>query len=354
MSNAVLGWVTALLALIGILSPAAAAEPAGIIRVQSFPLPFSNYLSGEAKRILADQIAHPAPDFGSDIAAARAYFQKYNDERLAEMRGIFRTHEEHASLGGVPVEVVTPAGEYTLGNRARVLINVHGGGFMWGGGSGALVEAIPIAATGRIKVVTVEYRLAPEHHYPAASQDVAKVYATLLKRYRPENIGIYGCSAGGIITAQAVAWFQTHRLPTPGAIGTFCGTGAPYGGDSVFLSGPTTGAKPMVPGTTLPDTIPTSYLSSVAASDTEAYPVQSDRVLARFPPTLLLAGSRDFAASVMAMTHRRMARLGVPSELYIFDGLPHAFFVWPNMPESREAYRLIARFFDEHLGHQRK
>lgn len=353
MTNGMLRWTAILLALIGIVSPAT-AQPSGVIQVQSFPLPFSNYLSSEAKRILADQIAHPAPDFGSDIAAARAYFQKYNDDRLAEMRRNFRTREQHASLGGIPIEVVTPVGGVAPANRPRVLINVHGGAFMWGSGSGALVEAIPIAATGQIKVVTVEYRLAPEHHYPAASEDVAAVYAALLKQYRPENIGIYGCSAGGIITAQAVAWFQTHHLPTPGAIGTFCGTGAPYGGDSVFLSGPTTGSKPMVPGTALPDTIPTSYLTGVPPSNTEAYPVQSDRVLARFPPTLLLAGSRDFAVSVMAMTHRRMARLGVPSELYIFDGLPHAFFVWPDMPESREAYGLIARFFDAHLGHWRK
>ncbi|MEI9850798.1 MAG: alpha/beta hydrolase [Sphingomonas sp.] len=221
---------------------------------------------------------------------------------------------------------------------------------MWGSGSGALVEAIPIAATAGMKVVTVDYRLAPEHLYPAASEDVAAVYAALLKRYRPEDIGIYGCSAGGVITAQAVSWFQTHSLPGPGAIGTFCGTGAPYGGDSVFLAGPTMATKPLIPGTVLPDILPTPYLAGVPASDAGAYPVMSDAVLARFPPTLLLAGSRDFAASVMTTTHRRLARLGVPSELYIFDGLPHAFFVWPEMPESREAYGLIAHFFDAHLG----
>lgn len=349
MRKGMFGWAAALSA-VGGMSMSAVAAPSGVIQVQSFPLPFSNYLSDAAKGILAEQLANPGPDFGTDIAAARAYYQKYNDARLAEMRRDFHTREQHSQLGGVPVETVVPADGIAPHNAARVLINVHGGAFMWGSGSGALVEAIPIAATNRIKVVAVEYRLAPEHHYPAASEDVAAVYVALLKQYRPENIGIYGCSAGGIITAQAVSWFQAHGLPRPGAIGTFCGTGAPYGGDSVFLSGPTTGAKPMVPGTTLPDTIPTSYLAGVPASDTGAYPVTSDRVLARFPPTLLLAGSRDFAAGVMAMTHRRMARLGVPSELYIFDGLPHAFFVWPDMPESREAYGLIARFFDAHLG----
>jgi acetyl esterase/lipase len=266
------------------------------------------------------------------------------------MRKLFRTREERTTMGGVPVQVVTPANGIRPDNTARVLINVHGGAFMWGSGSGALVEAIPIAATMGIKVVTVDYRLAPEHHYPAASEDVAAVYAALLEHYRPANTGIYGCSAGGVITAQAVAWFMTHGLPRPGAIGTFCGTGAPYGGDSVFVAPLAAGGKPMVPGNTLPDTLPVSYMAGIPASDANAYPVRSDTVLAKFPPTLLLAGGRDFAVSTMAYTHRRLAALGVPSELQVFDGLPHAFFVWPGMPESREAYRLIAAFFDRHLG----
>lgn len=59
--------------------------------------------------------------------------------------------------------------------------------------------------------------MAPEWYFPAASEDVAKVYRELLKSYRPENIGIYGCSAGAGLTSQAVAWFQTHGLPHPPA-----------------------------------------------------------------------------------------------------------------------------------------
>ena len=69
-----------------------------------------------------------------------------------------------------------------------------------------------------------------------------------------------------------------------------------------------------------------------------------------FPPTLLLAGGRDFAASALTLAHRRLTRAGVASELFLFDGLPHAFFVWPDMPESAEAYRIVAVFFDRHLG----
>ncbi|MCW3834792.1 alpha/beta hydrolase [Sphingomonas canadensis] len=319
------------------------------IEVPAFILPTSNQLSPEARQVLARMDAARAPDLKGDIARSRAFYARWNDDRLAEMRRHFRTREQRATMGGVAVDVVVPANGVPRANAQRVLINVHGGAFLWGSGSGALVEAVPIAATMGIKVVTVDYALAPEHKYPAASQDVTSVYRELLKRYRPENIGIYGCSAGGVITAQSVAWIRRQGLPRPGAIGTLCGTGAPYSGDSAYLSGPLEGKPPLTTGP-LPSVLPTPYMAGVPANDAAAYPLENDQEVRHAPPTLLLAGGRDFAVSALTRAHRKLAAAGVPSELYLFDGLPHAFFMWPDMPESIETYGLISRFFDKHLG----
>ena len=329
---------------------APAMSSAQEVAVPAFTLPASNQLSEAARQVLVRMKAATAPaEIAGDVAKQRAYYQSYNDDRLAEMRRHFDTTERHTKLGGVPVDIVEPSAGIADANRNRILINVHGGAFMWGSGSGALVEAIPIAATMGIKVVTVDYRLTPEHRYPAASEDVAAVYRALLKDYPAQSIGIYGCSAGGVITAQATAWIRKQGLAPPGAIGTFCGTGASYSGDSPYLAGPTTGGEPLaVPA--LPATLPTPYLAGVAAKEGAAYPLLSDEESRAMPPTLLLAGGRDFAVSALTLAHRRLARLGVESELQLFDGLPHAFFVWPDMPESMEAYAIIARFFDRHLG----
>jgi acetyl esterase/lipase len=327
--------------------PAVAQDPAAQ-QVPAFTLPPSSQLSAEARQVLARMAAARSPDFKGDIAKSRAFFQRYNDDRLAEMRRHFQTSERETTIAGVPVHIVTPRSGVAARQRRRVLINVHGGAFMWGSGSGALVEAIPIAAVMGIEVVTVDYRLTPENRYPAASEDVTTVYRALLKSHRAATIGIYGCSAGGIITAQATAWIRKQGLPRPGAIGTFCGTGAPYSGDGPYLAGPTTGSGP-APVDPLPGTLPTAYLAGIAAGDPLAYPMTSREEIAAMPPTLLLAGSRDFAASALTLAHRRLSAAGVSSELHLFDGLPHAFFVWPDMPESIEAYRLIANFFDRHL-----
>ncbi|MDO7841821.1 alpha/beta hydrolase [Sphingomonas immobilis] len=315
------------------------------VAVPGFSLPPSNQLSPEAVAILKRMDAAAAPaDIAGNIPKQRAFYQRFNDDRLGEMQRRFKTIVHHETIGGVGVDVVEPAEGISPANRGRVLINAHGGAFLWGAGSGALVEAIPIAAVMRVRVVTIDYRLAPDHHFPAASQDMSSVYRVLLKTYRAEAIGLYGCSAGGALVAQTTASLQGEGLPRPGAIGTFCSTGAPYTGDSLLLSGPLTGAAPV----TTPPVSP--YLTGVPLTDARAYALLSDDATRAMPPTLLLAGSRDFAASALTLAHRRLAAAGVPSELYLFDGLPHAFFMWPDMPESMEAFRLIAGFFDRHLA----
>lgn len=312
-------------------------------------LPPSNQLSVEALAVLERMDAAKAPDFKGDLTSQREFYNRFNDDRLAEMRRLFQTRERRQTLNGVMVDIVEPADGVAARNRDRVLINVHGGAFMWGAGSGALVEAVPIAATLGIAVVTVDYRLAPEHRYPAASEDVTAVYRALLDRYPAANIGIYGCSAGGVITAQSVAWIRRAGLPRPGAIGTLCGTGAPYSGDSPYLAG-VAPSGPGVQAPPLPTILPTVYMDGVPADDAAAYPLTSDVETALMPPTLLLAGGRDFAVSALTLAHRRLARAGVDSELQLFDGLPHAFFVWPDMPEALEAYARISDFFDRRLG----
>jgi acetyl esterase/lipase len=296
--------------------------------------------------VLQQTLDHPDPAFGTDIAAARAFYGQFNDARLAEMRRRYPVNIEREQLGGVIVDRVTPAGGIAPANRRRILINVHGGAFMWGSGSGALVEAIPIAAVGGIEVATVDYRLAPEHRFPAASEDVAAVYQALLKTHSAADIGIYGCSAGGIITAQTVAWLDSKGLPMPGAIGTFCGTGAAYGGDSATLSAALSGRP--IPATS--NTLASIYMGDIAPTNVLAYPMSSPALLAKFPPTLHLAGSRDFAASVLTLSHRKLLAQGVDSQLVLFDGLGHAFFMRAELPESQEAYAIIWRFFDRALG----
>jgi acetyl esterase/lipase len=153
------------------------------------------------------------------------------------MRRKFTAHFDvtvsEEKIAGVPSVIFTPKTGVLASNESKVLINLHGGGFFVGE---PWPESIPIPAVARIRVIGIDYRMGPEYKFPAASEDVAAVYKALLRDHAPENIGMCGCSAGGKLTAQAVAWFQTHGLPRPGAIGLF-GTGAESytDGDSLYI-----------------------------------------------------------------------------------------------------------------------
>jgi acetyl esterase/lipase len=213
-----------------------------------------------------------------------------------------------------------------------------------------LMEAIPVAAMTGVTVASVDYRQGPEHKFPAASEDVAAVYREALKRYEPQQIGLFGCSAGGVLTGEALAWFAQERLPMPAAAGMFCAAGdAQYGGDSRYV-------QSAINDTAMPDAkgrqeiMEDLYYAGADYRDPLVSPVFSDAVLAQFPPTLLITGTRAAELSSVVYTHSRLVDLGREADLHVWDGVGHGFFMNVDLPESQQALRVIARFFRRHLG----
>ena len=315
----------------------------GGVALAAHRLPFSSFASKEARDAFLERVS--AAPRGADIAALRDFYGLFNDALASEMKAKYSVIISEETMGGVPVQRVAPRG--TPEGGQRLLINLHGGAFMWGAGSGALVEAIPIAAVANTTVVTVDYRLAPEHKFPAASEDVCAVYEAALRERPANRIGVYGCSAGAILTAQTVALLASRNLPVPGAVAMLCGAGGEFSGDSSHLAGSLIGAPAEAGPTSL---FELAYMREARRNDPLAVPECSDPVLSAFPPSLLITASRDFAASSVTQFHRRLAANGVDAQLFVFDGLWHAFHIFCGLPESEETYRLVARFFDRKLG----
>lgn len=84
-----------------------------------------------------------------------------------------------------------------------------------------MIKGVPIANLAKMKVVSVYYRLASENPFPAAVDDVVTVYKELVKDHKPQSIGIFGTSAGAILTAEVAVKFKQAGLPLPGALGMF-------------------------------------------------------------------------------------------------------------------------------------
>jgi acetyl esterase/lipase len=92
------------------------------------------------------------------------------------------------------------------------------------------------------------------------------------------------------------------------------------------------------------------YFKGADPHDPLVVPGVSATVLANFPPTLLISGTRDFALSSVLRSHDLLVQAGVDTELHVYEGMWHSFFSDPELPESRAAYDVMARFFDRHLG----
>lgn len=319
----------------------------GAVEIGPLTLPYSSLASGAARDAFVADIKPPPPGVQGDIFALRAYYARQNSALADEMRGLFAVDVAEAQIGAIRVHVVSPI-EPMRQNERRALICLHGGAFMWGAHSGALVEAIPIAAEMGVKVIAVDYRLAPEHVFPAASQDVAAVWRALLERYAPSALGVYGCSAGANLTAQSTAWMLRHDLPPPGALAMLGGGAGELMGDATWLGSSLTGEDAAAGGPMGLAAIP--YFAGASWEDGCVSPADDPDLLRRFPPVLLIAGGRDFAASSVTDLHLRLDEVGIDSRLYLFDGLWHAFHIFPRLPESRRVYQIMARFFDRTLA----
>ena len=261
----------------------------------------------------------------------------------------FALDKKDVQIAGVHVYDYTPKAGPSARNKARVLINLHGGGFTGCWPACAELESIPLSSMMGVRVVSVDYREGPTYKFPAASEDVAKVYQELLKTYKAKNIGIYGCSAGGMLTAMSLAWFQTHGLPTPGAAGIYCAGAGSFSGDAAYIAFPLGESRiPAAP----PGQNRLGYFSTAKMDDPLVSPANSAEVLAKFPPTLLITATRDFAMSAALSTDVLLTKAGVDSELHVWDGLFHGFFYNSEVPESKDAFNIMAKFFDRHLGVQ--
>jgi acetyl esterase/lipase len=360
----VLGALCALAVMELALAEPPNVDPEGTIHVAAFDMPFSDLASAEAKAAFVEIQKHPLTLFSKSPPSSIAELRRLTDEQYfnpyaAKQRAAFQVTMQQVTIGGIGAEVYLPKDGVSKENAHRLLINIHGGAFMLGAHTETAIESIPLAATAHIKVVSVDYRQGPEYKFPAASEDIAAVYRELLKTYKPGEIGIYGCSAGGFLTGEAVAWFQKVGLPNPAAIGIFCANTQSRTGDSGHTAGrfgsvvtsvsqvPPKWPSPTDPYVDFPKGLP--YFQGADPQDPLVIPSASPAVLAKFPPTILIVGSRDIEASGASRTQIELVKAGVDARLFIWDGMDHNFMADPDLPESREAYAIMTRFFEEHF-----
>lgn len=187
------------------------SRPAEVIPVPTTISPAAQAFLAHATRRIADLEA--SQEAGDQTAAAERALQMLRS-RAAEFRGACETID----LGtGASLYRVTP--EARTGRRAEVAyVDIHGGGFVAGGGEMCRVLAHLRAMEHGVEVWAIDYRLAPAHAWPAALDDCMTAYRIVLKHHNAGDIVIAGSSAGGNLAAALLLRAHSEGLPMPAAL----------------------------------------------------------------------------------------------------------------------------------------
>lgn len=309
--------------------------------------PFAPTVSAEARAVMEPMLkSGSAPELTATLmrnaitrrgvrAAAANYLKPMNKSRAKR----FDVEVEKGTVAGVPVKFVRHRGSDWAADK-RLLINFHGGGFMVD--SGSETETIPIAGLTGITVVTVMYRMAPEHPFPAAVDDALAVYRDALSQRDAASIGIYGTSAGAVLTGQLLARIKAEGLPMPAAAGIFSGSA-----DLALVSDCEAFLPSIMGSRSAPDTL-ADYSSGTERTDALLSPLYGD--LSGLPPTLLMTSTRDQLLSQTVRFHLALGKAGVDADLMVYEGMLHAFWAYMECPETEDALAAQAAFFSRHLA----
>jgi len=171
--------------------------------------------------------------------------------------------------------------------------------------------------------------------------DAEAVYRALLADHAAERIGLYGTSAGACLCAQLLVRLHLTGRPLPRAFGFFTGTAdLSRSGDSEYFF------RPAGDPTGIADQF-SAYVGDADRSSPQISPIFSD--LRGLPPTLCIAGTRDFMLSQTALFHHALLHAGVDARLLVYEAMPHAHWIFLDLPESDQTFRAMAGFFSDRL-----
>ena len=313
------------------------------------PVP-TDEVSAEAQKLIGN--SYP-PHFNADPTTAQEWKDLVNScaklalNAVPAMKEKFGVTVEPTTIGGVRSFIVTP-GTMPDANRNRLLVHVHGGGYVFGPGQAALPEAILLSGIGGFKVISVDYRMPPDFPYPAAMDDAMAVWKEAVKIADPRNMAIFGTSTGGAMTLAMVLRAKAENLPLPAAIAP----GTPW--SDIGKIGDTYETNEWIDNVLVTwdgwlGRAAKLYANGHDLKDPFISPIYGD--FAGFPPTILTSGTRDLFLSNTVRTHRKLRRAGVEADLNVYEGQSHGQYgANMNAPETKEAFTDIARFFDRHLG----
>ena len=223
---------------------------------------------------------------------------------------------------------------------STVVLYLHGGGYIFGSPKTHRQVLLAMAKAFDAPVYGLDYRLAPEHPFPAAVEDAAKAYRWLRTQFPQGSIVLAGDSAGAGLAIATAIGVRDSGLPAAKAIVAF----SPY--SDLAVTGESVEANAKSCAMFTPRGIREAaalYLAGANARDPRASPLYAE--FKGLPPMLLFASRHEILRDDTLRLAERASAAGVNVELVVRDRLPHVWPVFVNLlPEAREAFATVTAF----------
>lgn len=343
--NRALGIVGSLIVTMGVSTVACAEQAAR--RVPAHDLPVPSTVSPELQGAMAKAAPSVAPpSMPTTNAGWEAFFNPdpaRTHARISALLARFRLAMTEETIDGVHCYRIVPSGP--AAKPKRLLMHLHGGAHTGGAGESGLLEAVLVAGTTRIETVSVDYRMAPSDPFPTPIDDATTVWKQISRRHPGYRLGIFGTSSGGGMVLAITQRVVAAHLRVPDAIMA----GTPWSdlsetGDSYSTN---RYVDPIVYEGEL-SVAARQYANGIDLKDPRISPIYG--TFSGFPPTLLLAGTRDLFLSNTVRVDRKLRDAGRRSELIVYEGQSHAaYLAGVDVPETVTALRDISVFFSREL-----
>ncbi len=250
-------------------------------------------------------------------------------------------HASEIDAGGVPADWIS----VDESEPDRVVLYLHGGGYVMGSRSTHRGLAGRIARAARARVLLPDYRLAPEHPFPAAFEDATASWRWLLSEgHAPECMAIAGDSAGGGLTLATLLAAKAAGDPLPAcAVGLSPWTDLEGRGPTAE---PGAADDPMLTSEGLRST--GRHYAAADLRNPFAAPLHGDP--AGLPPLLLQVGTREILLSDSTRFAEKARAAGVDVTLEVEEGLIHVWQFFPDVPEARDAIQRVGAFIGRHCS----
>ncbi len=242
-------------------------------------------------------------------------------------------------VGGIPAIVATPLEIRPV----RHILYIHGGAYVLGSPKSHIAMCARLAKRAAATITVIDYRLAPEHVYPAAIEDCVAAYRAIIADVDPAMVTVAGDSAGGGATLATIGALKAAGEPLPGAVYVLSPwTDLTASGESVTTRAP---YDPMFDGTGMFEAA-TTYAGDTPLDDPGVSPLFADPT--GYPPTLIQTGMDEILLSDSTRLAERYEAAGVEVRLDLRDDLWHVYPAFAGyMPEATDALVRAAVFIRE-------